>query len=118
LDTQVDIINLDAFEYADMLLLYPDKLRDFINRGSIIAWGITPTLEDKIKEGMEGELIKKLEAIFDKLESFGIAREKLLTQSLITPACGVGGLSPKLAEVVFSQTGEISKKLRENIDEA
>jgi len=118
LDTQVDIINLDAYEFAEMLLLYPDKLRDFINRGGTIAWGITPTLEDKIKENMEEELIKKLNAIFDKVESFGIAREKLLAQSLITPACGVGSLSPKLAELVFSQTARISEKFRENRNEA
>ncbi len=115
MDTKVNIINLDTFEYADMLLLYPDKLSAFINRGGIIAWGIVPTLEDKIKKGMEEDLIKKMETIFAKVKSFGISREKLLSQSLITPACGVAGLSPELAEIVFSQTRNVSEELRRNI---
>ena len=115
LDTEVNIINLDAFEYADMLLLYPDKLHDFLERDGIIAWGICPTLEDKIQEGMEDELIGMLDNIFAKLVSNGISQDKVLRQSLITPACGVGGLSRKQAEVVFSQTRRISEKLRERL---
>jgi hypothetical protein len=115
METKVDIINLDAFEYADMLLLYPDRLHDFIDRGGVIAWGIFPTLEDKIKRGMEEELVRQLEDLFAKLESLGIPREKVLGQSLITPACGVGGLSVELADTVFSQTSAISGRLRERM---
>ena len=45
LATQVDILNLDAYGYLENLALYPDELRQFIDRGGYVAWGIVPNNE-------------------------------------------------------------------------
>ncbi|MFQ5645748.1 MAG: methionine synthase [bacterium] len=113
IDTNVDIINLDAFDCADMFLLYPDRLKKFLQKGGIVAWGIVPTVTDKITPGAAPELAERMEAIFDRIVAMGVERERILAQSLITPSCGVGSLSVSLAREVFGQTAQVSKLLRE-----
>jgi methionine synthase II (cobalamin-independent) len=49
LATEVDILSFDSYEFFDRLVLYTDQLKEFVNRGGIISWGITPTLQiDKL----------------------------------------------------------------------
>jgi hypothetical protein len=43
LETSVDIVNFDAYSFFDRFVLYPDHIRNFLNSGGILAWGIVPT---------------------------------------------------------------------------
>ena len=45
MDTQVDILNIDADGFLENLALYPDELKAFLERGGAIAWGIVPNTE-------------------------------------------------------------------------
>ena len=70
-NTQVDIVNFDAFGYLDRVLLYPAEIRAFIARGGALAWGIVPTGAFTGAETADG-LIDRLEAGIRRLEAAGM----------------------------------------------
>jgi methionine synthase II (cobalamin-independent) len=113
LESAVDIINFDAYAYFDRFRLYPKQIKNFIDSGRIVAWGIVPTLnrEDIERESLES-LMKAWQAKIESLEGLGIDRGTLLEQSLITPSCGAGSLSVASAEKVLSLTRGLSDRIR------
>jgi methionine synthase II (cobalamin-independent) len=113
LDSAVDIVNFDAYSYFDKFILYAEKIKSFLDAGRIIAWGIVPTLNP---EDLEHESVASL---FDKwrlqaaeIEKLGIPYDALVRQSLITPSCGAGALSPELAIKALQLVKEVSRKIR------
>jgi len=46
LETEVDILNLDAYGYLENLALYPAELGAFLDRGGALAWGIVPNTDE------------------------------------------------------------------------
>ncbi|MFH1259273.1 MAG: hypothetical protein ABII74_05600 [Elusimicrobiota bacterium] len=110
LDSEIDILSFDAYEFFDTLNLYPDQLRKFINSGKTLAWGLVPTGETVSQENVE----KLSKNFFTKIESLaqkGISKEQLLRQVIITPACGVGTRSPELAEKVLKFTQQLAEEI-------
>jgi hypothetical protein len=111
LDTSVDILSFDTYEYAETLALYPDAIRAFLARGGYIAWGITPKSEAVWVETVE-TLSERLESAIDLLVGKGIAREDISRASLVTPSCGVGTLSEAAAERALSLTAGVAAEMR------
>ncbi len=109
MDTNVDIINFDAYEYADSLMLYAEKINDFLIKNKYIAWGIIPTSEDKIFSETPESLYEKLLIKQDELASTGVDKNNILNKTIITPACGTGSLSEKAADRVIELLKEVSK---------
>jgi len=111
LETTVDILNLDAYEYAESLALYPEAVSDFLDRGGIIAWGIVPA-----GPLVEGEtvpsLVDRLHEAMDLLVQKGVSMDKLLAAGLVTPSCGTGSLDANTAERVFELTAQVSAEMR------
>lgn len=111
LDTSVDILSLDAYQYAESLALYPDAVAAFLERGGIIAWGIVPA-----SPAVEGEttesLVERLHSAMDLLVKKGIPLEKLLVAGLVTPSCGTGSLDRHTAERILQLTAEVSAQMR------
>lgn len=112
LETPIDVLNLDAYEYAASLALYPREVTAFLERGGIIAWGIVPAGEAVESETAE-HLVTRLQQAIDALAQKGVPREALLRQGLVTPSCGVGPLSEALAERVLELTVQVSQIMRE-----
>ena len=112
LDTSVDILSLDAYQYSSTLALYPGELGAFLERRGIIAWGIVPSGNEIEAETAES-LLERLDAAIRALESKGLSRERLLESALITPSCGTGRLLPVVAERVLAMTREVSTLARE-----
>jgi methionine synthase II (cobalamin-independent) len=113
MDSPTDIVSFDAYEYFDTFILYPDRIKSFLDSGGIIAWGIVPTLStEDIEKETTASLLSNWRQKVDQVEAYGINRHTLLSQSLITPACGTGSLSPENAEKVLKLTSEISKIIR------
>ncbi len=110
-NTRVDIVNFDAFGYLERVLLYPAEIRTFIARGGALAWGIVPTDGSAGDETAES-LIGRLEGGIRRLEAEGLPRAALLRQSIITPSCGLGSLTPEHAESILKLTLEISQRLQ------
>lgn len=112
LSTTVDIVNLDAYQYADALALYPDEVSEFLGRGGIIAWGIVPASEQVHEETVDSlsEQFHQALALFtDK----GLHLDDLLGSALVMPSCGCGSLPVETAERVLELTGELSTVLQE-----
>ena len=113
LSLDYDIINFDAYGYFDRIITCRDELHNFLARGSIIAWGIVPTSEAK---HIEQETPESLVVLWEKqakmLSDSSRDISAILQQSLITPSCGTGSLSPEMAERVLMLTREVSERLR------
>jgi methionine synthase II (cobalamin-independent) len=111
LETSTDILNLDAYDYAESLSLYPDAVAAFLERGGIIAWGIVPS-----GPAVEGEtaasLVERLHGAMDLLVRKGVSLDKLLAAGLVTPSCGTGSLDPQMAERVLELTAAVAAQMR------
>jgi hypothetical protein len=111
LETSAEILNLDAYDYAESLSLYPDAVAAFLERGGIIAWGIVPS-----SPAVEGEtadsLVERLHGAMDLLVRKGVALDKLLPAGLVTPSCGTGSLDPQTAERVLELTAAVAAQMR------
>ncbi|MBN1886351.1 MAG: hypothetical protein JW850_00110 [Thermoflexales bacterium] len=113
LSTSVDILNLDAYEYAETLSLYPEALDAFLNRGGIVAWGIVPTLDEAILMSENtSSLVAKLEAAMQLMASKGVPLDKLAASALVTPACGLRTLSEAGAVRALRLLAEVSQEMQ------
>ena len=110
-DAGVDIISFDAYEYGETIAYYPEKIKSFLEKGGVLAWGIIPTSE-KINEETPESLVKKMEAVVDNLASKGIDKDLIWEQCLITPSCGTGSRSVELSEKTFSGLSEVAQLLK------
>jgi len=115
LETSVDVISFDAWNYAENLALFAGDVKRFLDRGGVLAWGIVPTVEEEIMRATEESLVARLDAAMDLLVKKGIDRDLLYERALITPACGLGTLSPGAAERALALTRTVSDRVRSRI---
>lgn len=114
LDSGTDIISFDAYSFFDRLILYRDHLKKFLLRGGILAWGLVPTSNPEHVEAASLEqLFSMWQDQFEQLKSLGIDGDRIVAQSLITPSCGTGSLTPDHALKVLELTRGLSGKIRE-----
>jgi methionine synthase II (cobalamin-independent) len=111
LSTNLDILSFDAYGYLETIALYPKELKTFLERGGILAWGITPTSEAILKEDVQS-LVTRFKKGVDILAKKGID-PALLQRAIITPSCGTASLTISLAEKVCQLTAEVSRRLKE-----
>jgi len=108
----INIINFDAYNFQDKFVLYADNLKRFLARGGVICWGIVPTQELEAQDNVE-LLVHKLGQGIDNLAKKGIDKDLILGNLMISPACGLGTLTPQKAEKVFSLLSEVSTHIRQ-----
>ena len=117
LNSKVDIVNFDAFAYFDRFILYSDAIIRFLDGGGILAWGIVPTLKaEDIDGATDASLTNRFKEYVQQLTRLGCKEEIIYNQSLITPSCGVGPLSPTQAIKVLELTRAVSRKVRMDIE--
>ena len=119
LETEVDILNLDAYGYLDNLALYPDELRAFLDRGGIIAWGIVPNTEEidnVTPAGLVNQLRRGIGLICEKAAARGVSidPDEFNSRSLITTACGLGPTTPEIADRVIPVLVETGHLLQDD----
>ena len=118
LGTKVDILNLDAYGFMENLALYPVELRDYLDRGGSLCWGIVPNNEQIFSEtpqGLAERLRNGIRLIAEKAAARGvkITAEEFSSRSLIAPACGLGSTTVEVADRAFevlAETGDILKR--------
>jgi hypothetical protein len=118
LATGVDILNLDAYGYLENLALYPAELRQFLDRGGLIAWGIVPNtaeIFDVTPQGLAERLRAGIALICEKAAARGVTIDpaEFAACSLITPACGLGPASVAVADQVLAVLAETGRLLRQ-----
>jgi len=114
LNTRVDIVNFDAFGYMEKVMLYPADIKKFFGRGSALAWGVVPTGAFTGNETAD-LLVSILEAGIRRLEQAGIDQQTILRQSLITPSCGMGSLTPDQAEAILKLLRDVSDRMQQKV---
>jgi methionine synthase II (cobalamin-independent) len=112
LDTPIDILSFDAYNYASSLSTHSDKVKSFLEQGGSIAWGIVPNEEEALaKESLAG-LRDRLEEAMAPFTRDGVKFRQLIAQGLITPSCGLESLSPEAASQALELTAKLSHDLR------
>jgi methionine synthase II (cobalamin-independent) len=98
----------------EKVILYPADIKKFFGRGGALAWGVVPTGAFTGNETAD-LLVSKLEAGIRRLEQAGIDQKTILRQSLITPSCGMGSLTPDQAEAILKLLREVSDQMQKKV---
>ena len=110
----VEIINPDAYAFAENLSLFSSEISGFIKQGGKIAWGIVPTLDvEGLNNSTIESLVGKFQIALKYLTNKGIDEKLIIKNSLVTPSCGAGVLSVEFAEKAMDLTKNLSIKLKE-----
>lgn len=112
-ETDVDIINFDAYNYFENFSIYGDEIIKFLNKGKIIAWGIVPT---EAPEGNIDNLVKEIISKFeDQVDFFvnkGLDKDFILRKSLLTHSCGLGTVIEEEADKALILLNKVSESIR------
>ncbi len=113
LGSAIDIISFDAYGFFDKMAALKLEVADFLDRGSLIAWGGIPTSRE---EEINSQTTTSLVELFVRQMQAFVTPDRdmkgLLKQTLITPSCGTGSVSRQAAEKVLSLTRSTADSLR------
>jgi hypothetical protein len=112
-NTEVDVINFDAYNHFNRFALYRQAFLKFIEKGRIAAWGMVPTDDPEIvlresARSLADLWLERIEQLIDPT----VSRSAILAQSLFTPSCGCGSLPAAAAERVVQITSELVPIMR------
>jgi hypothetical protein len=110
IETGIDIVSFDAFDYLDYFLLYKNEIVHLLRNGGAVAWGVVPTISFTGNETIE-DLKERLKHGLDRLYEWGLDRDMVAEKSLVTPACGVGSIDPSQARRIFELLSGLSSAL-------
>jgi len=113
LETGLDIVSFDAYNYAQSLSLYPAEVKRFLDRKGVIAWGIIPNDSPSLGNESAAALKDRLEEAMLPFTRNGISFQQLLAQSIITPSCTLASLeSPDASARALELLAELSQMMR------
>jgi methionine synthase II (cobalamin-independent) len=112
LDTTIDILSFDAYNYASSLSTHSAKVKSFLGRGGSIAWGIVPNEEEALAKESSASLRDRLEEAMAPFTRDGVKLKQIIAQGLITPSCGLEGMSLEAANRALELTAKLSRDLR------
>ncbi len=108
LKAPIDILSFDSYGYFDNLRLYAQALSSFLGRGGWLAWGLIPTNEDFQNETPDTLWARFKEQVTRLAADMHWGLKEILSQSLLTPACGMGYLSRDAGLRVLTSLKELS----------
>ncbi len=114
-DLSLDVLSADTHGNGYILTRYSREIRDFLERGGIISWGITPTLTEELDPETEDSLLTRLEGFWEHLGTQGIDRELILDRAWLAPAkcCLVNLDGGTTVERSYALLRRLSHRLRE-----
>ena len=95
--------------FTKEFFLYHREIKDFIEKGSAIAWGIVPSSEAADSISPES-IARSLKDALKRLEDKGIDASQL--SSLVTPSCGLGTLDENRAKKIAGMVCRVSDILK------
>ncbi len=113
LQSEVDLISLDAYNNRDILAGYRSGIARLMARGGALAWGAIPTHTHLLDSETAASLAEKLSGVWDKLEDEGLERKHVAERSLLTPAtcCLVNPDLTSTVERAFAMLPEVRELL-------
>lgn len=112
LEAATDIVNFDAYGFAENFALYPNEVAALLKRGGAIAWGIVPNREDALLKETATSLRDRLEEAIAPFTRKGMRYRDLLERALLTPSCALAGLSEEMAGRALELLAELSALMR------
>jgi methionine synthase II (cobalamin-independent) len=99
LESKVNIISFDSFNFYDKLIIYKNFLKNFLRgENKYLAWGVIPTNSEILENVSLEEVIHKFKSqLSDLCSTLNISEDEVLRKSLFTPSCGLGSLSESLS---------------------
>jgi len=113
LNAPLDIISFDSHGYFESLRLYGPALSAFLARGGWLAWGLVPTNEDFQHETVDTLWQTFQEQVTHVSADLKLAPKEILSQAILTPACGTGFMSREAARRVLTTLAELSQRAQE-----
>ena len=115
LNLDLDILSLDIYQNGEVFSSYSKSIKNFLDRGGVIVWGVVPTNFEPFEAENIRSLETRLAGVWDVLHAKGIDREFLLSKSLISPAtcCLVNPDGETTVEKAFAAVKELSHRLRD-----
>jgi len=112
LGTSTDILSFDTYNFAQSLTLYPDEVKQFLDRGGAIAWGIVPNTEESVGKETVASLRERLEEAMAPFTRQGIPFRQLVAQGLLTPSCSLSYLSEDSSAFTLELLAKLSQDMR------
>jgi len=114
LNLDLDVLSLDIYTNADIFSGYDTAIKKFLDRGSIIVWGIVPTGFEAFAQEEVPSLVQRLESVWKILWSKGVDREQLIASSMISPAtcCLVNPDKERTVERAFAAVNRMADELK------
>ena len=90
-NSNINIVNYDAYNYLDTIFYYPDDLARFLGRDGQIAPGIVPSVQEELAASTLDILENRVDQFLSKIKALkGVTPQN---DFFITTSCGVGSLS-------------------------
>ncbi len=112
LETSIDILHFDTYNYATSLSLYPTEVKKLLDRGGAIAWGIVPNDAEAIAGETAASLQDRLEEAMAPFTRKDIQFRQLIEQGLLTHSCGLISLTEEAAARALELLAELSDRIR------
>ena len=113
LESEIDVLSFDAYGFFDRIAPLQNQINTYLERGGIIAWGGIPTSKDEdIEKESTDSLVNLWNKQMDAISGPKFSKADILRQTIITPSCGTGSLSPEMAGKVLELTRQVSMELR------
>lgn len=115
LGLDIDILSMDVYTNGDILAASAKSIKRFLDRGGILCWGIVPTNMEPFSAETMDTLCSNLENVWQRLITKGVDRDRMLSQSLLSPAtcCLVNPDIGITVEKGFRTVRNLSARLRE-----
>ncbi|MFI5355011.1 MAG: hypothetical protein ACHQX0_05315 [Desulfobaccales bacterium] len=114
LSAPIDILSFDSYGYFDSLRLYDKALAKFFARGGWLAWGLVPTGAAEFGQETADSLWPRFsQQVAQLAQDQKTGLKEILSRALLTPACGMGYLSPDEARRGFQVLADLSVRGRE-----
>lgn len=118
LDLNLDILSIDHLTNGEIFVKYIEQIKNFLDRGGIISWGIVPTMTNEFDQESIDSLIAKLEEMWNYLDAHGISKKQVLSQAWLAPArcCLVNLDGNDTVEKAFRYLNDVSRQIRNKYD--
>lgn len=117
LQLNLDVLSLDVLAHGHIFTRYREEIKDFLDRGAIISWGITPTLSEEFAQENLKTMIAAVEKLWQDLDRAGVPYEQLLEQAWFAPArcCLVNLDGSKTVAKSFQMLQEVAGHFKQKL---
>lgn len=115
LNLDLEVLSMDIYTNAEIFSSYAASIRRFLDKGGLIVWGIVPTGMETFSQEDLPSLTGRLESVWQVLSKKGVDRDRLLAQSMLSPAtcCLVNADKERTVERAFTSVNQMSRQMRD-----